>query len=226
MSWSLWHHFCSCKMDIPWYILCLFLSFSICFAACRMLNKVKLETHTFDIAVEDLDLLNQAVGRIEKLLGVGFFQVSAISYVWSHGSFLSFSPPCITLDWTYFDLYSSQWLLYKESCKAAIEQVKGNKRFIDGCFSCIHEGLLEVLSRHGNMLVDYILLIIWLPITLPVIFHLTSPILTILDTWKELPLDRWKILQYTALFIFSTHISGINSQTLIIYWKNFLVVII
>ncbi|CAL9111779.1 unnamed protein product [Musa textilis] len=113
----------------------------------RMLNKVKLELDTFDINVEDLDLIDQVVGDIEKLLEVRFFQ----------------------------------WLLHKESSwQATMEQVKDNKRFIDRCFSCIHEGLLEVLPRLG--------------------------------TWKELPLDRWKIMQHMALFIFSTYASSLTPE--------------
>lgn len=113
----------------------------------RMLNKVKLELDTFDINVEDLDLIDQVVRDIEKLLEVSFFQ----------------------------------WLLHKESSwQATMEQVKDNKRFIDGCFSCIHEGLLEVLPRLG--------------------------------TWKELPLDRWKIMQHMALFIFSTYASALTPE--------------
>ncbi|THU58110.1 hypothetical protein C4D60_Mb03t10730 [Musa balbisiana] len=108
----------------------------------RMLNKVKLELDTFDINVEDLDLIDQVVGDIEKLL---------------------------------------EWLLHKESSwQVTMEQVKDNKRFIDGCFSCIHEGLLEVLPRLG--------------------------------TWKELPLDRWKIMQHMALFIFSTYASALTPE--------------
>ncbi|WOK95333.1 WASH complex subunit 7-like isoform X1 [Canna indica] len=113
----------------------------------RMLNKVKLELDTFDITVEDIDLLDQVVGHFEKLLEVSFFQ----------------------------------WVLYKESSwQGTMEQVKRNKTFIDGCFSCIHEGLLEIHSR--------------------------------LDTWKELPLDRWKMLQHMALFIFLTHASAISPE--------------
>ncbi|XP_042465090.1 WASH complex subunit 4-like isoform X2 [Zingiber officinale] len=110
----------------------------------RMLSKVKLEIDTFDITVEDIDLLDQVVVHFEKLLEVNFFK----------------------------------WLVYKESSWLGImQQVKGNKKFIDGCFSCIHDGLVDILLR--------------------------------LDTWKELPVDRLKILQHMALFIFSTHVSDV-----------------
>lgn len=44
-----------------------------------MLDNVKLELDTFDISVDDLEFLNQVVKHLEKLLRVGFFQVSIIS---------------------------------------------------------------------------------------------------------------------------------------------------
>lgn len=70
-----------------------------------------------------------------------------------------------------------QRLLQLESpLHATLEQVRCNKKFIDVCSSCIHDGLSEILPR--------------------------------LDTWKEFPLDRRKILCYVALFIFSTYASG------------------
>lgn len=47
-----------------------------------MLNKVKLELDTFDINVEDLDLIDQVVGDIEKLLEVSFFQARTITFGW------------------------------------------------------------------------------------------------------------------------------------------------
>ncbi|XP_026660870.2 WASH complex subunit 4-like isoform X2 [Phoenix dactylifera] len=70
-----------------------------------------------------------------------------------------------------------QRLLQSESpLHATLEQVRCNKKFIDVCSSCIHDGLSEILPR--------------------------------LDTWKEFPLDRRKILQYVALFIFFTYASA------------------
>lgn len=62
-----------------------------------MLSKVKLEIDTFDISVEDLDLLDQVVVHFEKLLEVNFFQVSAICFVLpinDQGSYTS----CCTFD--------------------------------------------------------------------------------------------------------------------------------
>ncbi|RRT46214.1 hypothetical protein B296_00018936, partial [Ensete ventricosum] len=47
----------------------------------RMLNKVKLDLDTFDINVEDLDLIDQVVGDVEKLLEVSFFQARTINLV-------------------------------------------------------------------------------------------------------------------------------------------------
>lgn len=41
-----------------------------------MLNKVKTEANNFVMIIEDLDLLDQVVGNLEKLFEFGFFKVS------------------------------------------------------------------------------------------------------------------------------------------------------
>lgn len=107
-----------------------------------------------------------------------------------------------------FIRFFCQWLLHKESSwQATMEQVKDNKRFIDGCFSCIHEGLLEVLPRLGNQPLDLFIICFSIKLQL-LIFSNILVYYFILGTWKELPLDRWKIMQHMALFIFSTYASG------------------
>lgn len=95
-----------------------------------------------------------------------------------------------------------------------MQQVKGNKRFIDGCFSCIHDGLADILLRVGNQ-IDFRFLVK----ELQVAYHFSFspfPVITMLDSWRELPVDRLKILQHMALFIFATHVSGTTGLPLVI----------
>lgn len=69
----------SCKICSRISLVSSFSCFLLWF--CRMLSKVKLEIDTFDITVEDIDLLDQVVVHFEKLLEVNFFKVSAICFV-------------------------------------------------------------------------------------------------------------------------------------------------
>ncbi|XP_020112572.1 WASH complex subunit SWIP homolog isoform X5 [Ananas comosus] len=109
----------------------------------RMLNKVKTEANNFVMIIEDLDLLDQVVGNLEKLFEFGFFKR--------------------------LTQMESPW-------QASLNLVRCNKKFLDACCSCFHDSLSELLLR--------------------------------IDSWKELPFDRRKILHNVALLLFSVHVSA------------------
>ncbi|XXG67338.1 hypothetical protein AAC387_Pa06g0709 [Persea americana] len=106
----------------------------------RMLHKVKMQPDNYGISVGDLDILDQVVIHLEKVMDVGLFR-----------------------------------RLFQEdsSWQDILQKVRCNKQFLGVCTSYVHFGLSGILPH--------------------------------LDTWKEFPFDRRKILSYVSLVLFGAY---------------------